>query len=302
MSAEALTQDGAVALAAPQPMPSTADRLGAMDAAGVDVQVLSVSAPNVFRLPVSLRVPLARDLNDEFSSLAAAAGSRLRFFTSLPLPDVERSLEEADRALRSPYAVGLTVCTTIDRRTLDDPLFSPLWEELSRREAVVFVHPTTACCTDGLREYALSLALDYLAESTNAIGRLVYSGSFDRYPGIRWVFTHLGGTVPFLIHRFDNYAQQFPEAGRNITRRPSEILRGVTFDTVTTHPAALRCALETFGVEQFVFGTDCPHVPGGLQAFVDTLDAAGLPAHDRARVGRANAESLLGLATASRRR
>src|SRR5262245_6308009 len=183
-------QDGAVALAAPQPLPPLEHRIGMMDDAGVDTQIISVSAPNVFRLPDSMRVPLTRDVNDEFVSLADRAAGRLRVFASLPLPDLDAALEELERVVDLPHVVGVVLCTTIDRRPLDDELFAPLWEELSRRGTTVFCHPTVACCTDGLREYALALALDFLSETTNAVGRLVYSGTFDRYPGIRWIFTH----------------------------------------------------------------------------------------------------------------
>ena len=288
-------QDGAVAAAVPQPLPGMDHRLALMDEVNVEVQVLSVSAPNVFRLPAPLRVPLTRDLNDEFDDLTGASGGRLRFFANLPLPDIDASLAELDRVLQRPRVVGVMLCTTVDRRTLDDPFLAPLWEELSRHQAVVFVHPTTACCTEGLSDFALSLALDFLAETTNAVGRLLYSGTLERYPGIRWIFTHLGGTIPFVHHRFDNYAGQFPECRRHIMRKPSEQLRELFFDTVSTHPAAMRCAFETFPVSQFVFGTDYPHVPGALRVFVATLEAAGLSAEDLARVSRHNAVELLGI-------
>ena len=288
-------QDGAVAAAVPQPLPSMDHRVAMMDEVGVEVQVMSVSAPNVFRLPGDVRVPLTRDLNDEFEDLVGASGGRLRFFASLPLPDIDASLAELDRVLGRPGVVGVMLCTTVDRRTLDDGHFGPLWEELSRRRAVAFVHPTTACSTDGLCDFALSLALDFLAETTNAIGRLIYSGTLERYPDIRWIFSHLGGTVPFVHHRFDNYAGQFPEIRRNITRRPSEQLRDLYFDTVSTHAPAMRCAFETFDIAKFEFGTDYPHVPGGLRPFVETLEAAGLPPDDLAAVSRHNATALLGI-------
>jgi predicted TIM-barrel fold metal-dependent hydrolase len=288
-------QDNAVALAVPQPLPDIEHRLRLMDEAGVQNQVLSVSAPNVFSLPEELRVPLTRDVNDELAAMAAGTSGRLRVFASLPLPDVESSLAELDRIADVAEVVGVVLCTTIARRTLDDPVFAPVWTELSRRRTVVFVHPTTGCCTEGVRDFALSLALDFLAETTNAIGRLVYSGTFERFPGIRWIFSHLGGTVPFIVHRFDNYATQFPEARQHITRRPSEYLRELTFDTVSTHVAAMRCAFATFGPQQFVFGTDYPHVPGDLGVFAETLRAAGLSPDDQARVEHLNARTLLGL-------
>ncbi|HEY4277354.1 MAG TPA: amidohydrolase family protein [Conexibacter sp.] len=265
-------QDGAVSLAAPQPLPSLEQRLRAMDDAGIEMQLLSVSAPNVYRFPRALRLAVTREVNDELLALAHQSGGRLQVLASLPLPDVDDALAELERVMRAPTVRGVFLCTTIDRRTLDDPALDPLLAELSRRELAVHVHPTTPCSTDGVREYALALALDYLAETTNAIARLAYSGTFDRHPGIRWVFSHLGGTTPFLIHRFDNYFRQFPECREKIDRPPSEILRRVFFDTVTTHAPAMRCALETFDAGQFVFGTDYPHVPGGMRPFAQLVD------------------------------
>ncbi len=292
-------QDGAVALAVPQPLPTLEQRLAAMDAAGIQTQVVSVSAPSVFRLSAEVRAPLARDLNDEMAGQAAGSSGRLAVFASLPLPDVEAARAEARRALDLDGVVGLALCTTIDRRTLDDPVFASLLRDMSDRQAVIFVHPTTGCSTAGVREYALALGLDFLAETTNAIGRMVYSGLFTRYPGIKWIFSHLGGTTPFLIHRFDNYYRQFPECREHIGQPPSQILRSVFFDTVSTHVPAMCCAFETFPAEQFLFGTDYPHVPGGLDVFVQTFDAAAdavkLTETDRRGIQAANAARLLGL-------
>jgi aminocarboxymuconate-semialdehyde decarboxylase len=288
-------QDKAVALAVPQPLPTMDDRLSKMDSAGVGLQVMSVSAPSVFRLPRDIRVPLTRDLNDELCDLTGEAQGRLKVFASLPLPDVEASLAEIDRVSGRDQVVGFAICTTIDRLTLDDERLAPVWEELDRRKAVVFVHPTTGCCTEGVREFALSLALDFLAETTNAIGRMIYSGSFERYEGINWIFTHLGGTVPFVFHRLDNYANQFPECREHIQAKPSEIVRRLNFDTVTTHPPALKCAVETLGPDRLLFGTDYPHVPGGLEVFVKTLESAGMSPAELDAVGSSNARRLLRL-------
>jgi aminocarboxymuconate-semialdehyde decarboxylase len=141
----------------------------------------------------------------------------------------------------------------------------------------------------------LALALDFLSETTNAVGRLVYSGTFERFPGIRWIFTHLGGSVPFLVPRFDNYFRQFPECRENIERPPSEIMKSLYFDTCTMHPPALRCTVDSFGVDHLVFGSDYPHVPGGIDRFVTILNSVGLTDDELARIGRTNAESLLAL-------
>lgn len=288
-------QDGGVGLAVPQPLPPLEHRIEMMDAAGVDVQVLSVSAPNVFRFPEPLRIPLTRDLNDEFSELAGTAGGRLRVFASIPLPAIDAALEELDRALALPHMVGVVVCSNIDRINLDDERFTPVWQELSRRGTTVFCHPTVACCTDGLREYAMALAMGFMADTMYAVGRLAYSGTIDRFPGIRWIFTHLGGTIPFVLPRYDNYYRQFPECSEKIDRPPSEIMRDVYYDTVTMHAPALRCAIDTVGADQLVFGSDYPHVPGGIDRFVTVLNSVGLTDDEMDRIGRRTAAGLIGL-------
>lgn len=292
---QVVLQDGAVALAAPQPMPTLAARLAAMDEAGVDIQVLSVSAPNVYRFPASWRASLTRELNDELAALCARARGRLRAFVSLPLPDIDASCAELERALSLEGAVGVLITSTIDRRTLDDLHFRPLLQQMSDQNCVVLVHPTTACCTEGIRDYALALGLDFLAETTNCIGRLVYSGVLESFPGIRWIFAHLGGTTPFLIHRFDNYYYQFPECRQHIDRPPSQILRTVYFDTVTTNVPALRCALDVFDAKQFVFGTDYPHVPGGISKFTEAIREVKLSGADSAAIRFKTAAQLLGI-------
>jgi aminocarboxymuconate-semialdehyde decarboxylase len=290
-----VVQDGGVALAAPQPLPPPEHRIGMMDDAGVAVQVLSVSAPNVYRFPASIRIPLTREVNDEFADRVKGSDGRLRMLASLPLPDVDAALAELDRALALPGVLGIVLCSNLDGMTLDDERLAPLYEELSRRGTVVFVHGNVPCSTEGLREYALALAMGFMADPLFAIGRLVYAGTIDRYPGIDWIFTHLGGTVPFVLPRYDNYYKQFPECREKIDRPPSEIIRELYFDTCTMHPPALRCAVDTLGADRLVFGSDYPHVPGGIDRFVTILNSVGLSADELSMIGSTTAARLFGL-------
>jgi predicted TIM-barrel fold metal-dependent hydrolase len=187
------------------------------------------------------------------------------------------------------------LCTNIDGWPLDDESFGPLLEELSRHETTVFVHGTVPCSTDGLREYAMSLAMGFMADPLTAVGRLTYSGTIDRFPGINWIFAHLGGTLPFVLPRYDNYYRQFPECREKIERPPSEIMRELYFDTVSMHPPALRCTLDTFSADQVVFGSDYPHVPGGIDRFVDVLHSVVLSEEELATIGWKTAAQLIGM-------
>lgn len=288
-------QDQAVALAIPNPQPSLEARLQAMDECGITTQILSLSAPSVYRFPLDVRTSVAAAVNDEFSQISARSGGRIHFLATLPLPDVELALKELERVDTLPGAVGVFLTSTIDRRTLDEALFAPLFEELARRKTTVLVHPTTACCTEGIRDYALALGIDFLSETTLCIARLVYSGTLTQYEGINWIFSHLGGTLPFVLHRLDNYAKQFPECREHLTGRPSDLLRSVYFDTVSTNIPALRCAFDTFAASQFVFGSDYPHVPGGLSGFVKALGEVNLSHKAEEQVTWRTASGLFGL-------
>jgi len=142
---------------------------------------------------------------------------------------------------------------------------------------------------------AMSLAMGFMADTMFAVGRLAYAGTFERFSGIRWIFTHLGGTIPFVLPRYDNYYRQFPENREHIDRPPSEMIREQYYDTCTMHAPALRCALDTLGPEQLVFGSDYPHVPGGIDRFVDILNSVGMSAEELEMVGRRNALDLIGV-------
>src|SRR3972149_5340812 len=126
------------------------DRSGMLDDAGVAVQVMSISAPNVYRFPASIRIPLTREVNDEFADRVEGSGGRLRMLASLPLPDVDEGLTELDRALGLTGVGGGVLCSNLDGMTLDDERLGPLYEELSRRETTRFVPGHVPCRTEGL--------------------------------------------------------------------------------------------------------------------------------------------------------
>jgi len=288
-------QDGAVVLATPQPLPSLEQRLQDLNESELSFQVLSVSAPNVYRFPSSLRAGVTREANDELVSLASQSNGHMGVFASLPLPDVKAALAELDRVHGLAEVCGVILCTNIAGTPLDDPSFEPLLSELSRREITVFVHPTAGYCQHGLDEYALSLGFGFMAETTVAIARLVFSGVLERHQGINWVFSHLGGYIPFVVHRFGIYYNQFPECRDLIKATPRELLDTIYFDTASTHVPALRCAFDTFSPGQFLFGTDYPHVPGGMTQFVEALGTLNLDKDDAEAVAWKTATRLMSI-------
>jgi predicted TIM-barrel fold metal-dependent hydrolase len=203
-----------------------------------------------------------------------------------------RALAALDHALDELQLSGAMILTNIDGVPLDDPKFEPFWAAANDRDLLMYVHPTVPDA-EHLDDYALAIGVGFLSDTNLALARLSYSGVFERYPRIRWVFSHLGGTLPFMLPRLDNYYHQFPECRENAPRPPTEYVRSVIFDTASSHRPAIRCAVDTLGLDRLVFGSDYPHLPGGVGPFIEALDEIGASEEENEQLFSGRARRLL---------
>ncbi|MDQ2744882.1 MAG: amidohydrolase [Chloroflexota bacterium] len=284
---------GGVVLTVPTPMPDTATRLGMMDDLGIETQVLSLSAPSVYFLQGRPGLDLARQVNDDLAEFHRRHPRRFESLAALPMTDPNLTIAELDRALDNLGMRGTMILTTVAGVTLDDPRFETFWAHANEVGLLVYVHPTVPASPGPASDYALSLGVAYLNETAMAIARLAFSGVFERYPRIRWIFSHLGGTIPLVLDRLDSYYRQFPECREHINRPPSEYLKRIFYDTVSTHRPALRCCQETVGINQMVFGSDYPHIPAGSRPFLEALDVLVASESERADLLGDRARRLL---------
>jgi aminocarboxymuconate-semialdehyde decarboxylase len=183
---------------------------------------------------------------------------------------------------------------------LDDPAFDPLFAELDRLRTVVFVHPVGAGGGPNSQDFSLTWMLASRFEDTIAMSRLILSGLTLRYPNVRFIIPHLGGTIALFLQRMDNVAERNGWRERQSPDlMPSDLARRFWFDTVNEQHSALRCACDTFGVERLLLGTDWPMLPPDkLKHFVDYIPEA-LPAEHAQRILDVNAAGLLGLSATS---
>lgn len=281
-----------VALTVPQPHPGVSERLEMMEESGISMQVLSVPSPNVFFLEGSAADRLARDVNEEFAEICRENPNKFRALASVTMQDTNLALRNLTHALDELKMDGVMLLTNIDGMSLDDARFEPFWEVANERDLLTYVHPTVPDA-ESLSDYALAIGVGFLGDTNLALARLSYSGVFERYPRIRWVFSHLGGTLPFMLPRLDNYYRQFPECRERAPRPPSEYIRGLLFDTASSHRPAMRCAVDTLGLGRLVFGSDYPHVPGGVEPFLNALDATGATDEELVELTRGRARALL---------
>ncbi|NWJ69529.1 amidohydrolase [Pseudonocardia sp. ICBG1122] len=230
-----------------------------LDTAGIDRQVLSPANVLPFAEDLDDARCAARETNDLYADLVHRAPRRYAFFGVVPLPHVDPALAETARCLDELGAVGLALGCSVVGRELDDPAFEPLWRELDRRAAVVFLHPVGRT-GDALRAYNLNWVVGAPFEDTLAVLRLVLSGITTRHPAIRFVVPHMGGTIPFLLTRIDRATSVVARSPDVAVELPvSRHLGAFVFDTSNRNPHALRCAADVLGPERLVLGSDFPY-------------------------------------------
>jgi aminocarboxymuconate-semialdehyde decarboxylase len=276
------------------------ERLGLLDEVGIDLQVLSVGSSTPYLADQGDAVAGARLANDAYADLCRQHPRRFAAFGTVPLPHVDAALAEAARCLDELGMLGIALGCSIAGRQLDDPALAPFWSELDRRGTVVFLHPQGVGCGPGTADYGMAWLVGAPVEDTVSALRLVFSGMLERYPGVRIIVPHLGGVLPFLVQRIDDLmrhsvGRQPPGAqAPTVEGPPSRYYRRLWYDTVNSHPAALRCACESFGVDRLLLGTDYPYVMGPAWApLVRYVEDAGLSQADTAAILGGNAQALL---------
>ncbi len=275
-----------------------AERADLLAEVGIDLQVLSVSQHQPYLAAEADAVAAARLANDIYVEACGAHGGRFAAFGCVPLPHVDAALVELERCLDTLGMVGITLGCSMAGRWLDEPRFAPFCAELDRRGVVVFLHPVGRGVLESEDPYGLTWMVGAPFEDTVATLRLVLSGLTARYPRIRFIVPHLGGTLPFLLQRLDNSADIRRATGRasGTEPLPSAALRGLWYDTVNSYTEALRCACAAFGADRLLLGTDFPYLFGPkLRRCVTYVEEAGFGATDTAAILGGNAAALLGL-------
>ncbi len=264
-----------------------------MDAAGVALSMLSITTPGVNFTTGDLMVRLARDNNEYAARLIGEHPGRFGSFAALPLPDIDASLREIEYAMDTLHAEGIGLLTSYDNRWLGHASFAPVLQELDRRKAVVYTHPTAAnCCRNLLMPELNDSAIEFGTDTTRTIASLLFSGAAIRYPNIHWIFSHAGGTMPFLNERLVRAPQVNPRLAERVPQGALAALRRFHYDIAqAAHPAALAALTQIIPTSQIVFGTDFPYRTAADH--VKGLVNFGFSADALHAIGHANMQALL---------
>ena len=287
-------EQGARFLTVTSAMHDPAERAAAMNAAGVDVQILSLATPNLYFLEGQEAIDMAVLTNDYLAGIVQAFPDRFRALASIPLTaDIDSAIAELVRCMDVLGMPGFLIGANIDGAPIDDPRFDPFYEEANRRGAVMFIHPMVPAGIEAMNQYALAPLVGFMFDTTLAVSRLIFSNFFGRFLGINVIVAHLGGAIPFLTGRLDAGWRNYPEC-QGINRPPSEIIDRLYFDTVSFHEASLKCAIDTVGEDHILFGSDYPQIIGDMTGAIAGIESAVNRRH-RGKVLGDTAARLFGL-------
>jgi len=277
-------------------------RIAAMDAAGIDVQVLSMVAPAVQELEPVQAVPLAAEANDLLAATVAAHPDRFAGFATLPTSDPKAAAAELERSVRQLGMKGPLINGHTGGRFLDEPQFWPILETAEGLGVPIYLHPTppTQQVMDAYYSgldprVATSLASSgwgWHAETALHSLRMVAAGIFDRFPGLQIILGHMGENLPFYLDRAN---RKLGKVTGHLQRSVAEYLLTqfhITTSGFVTLPP-LECTLAVFGADRIMFSVDYPFED--MREARDFLDAAPLAPADKEKIAHGNAECLLGL-------
>jgi 6-methylsalicylate decarboxylase len=264
--------------------------LAAMDEHGVATAVLSLSTPGVWFGDVEAARNTARRCNDYAAALAKDHPRRFGLFSVVPLPDTDGSLREIEYAFDVLKADGIALLTSYGDKWLGDAAYQPVFEELNRRKAVVFVHPTAPNCCRSLVSEVSPIAVEVPQDTTRAVMSLLFSRTFTRFNAIRFIFCHAGGSVPMVSARMTQYGPR-----SLIEKLPNGVdyeLKRLYYDIAVSGQRPAIAALTSFvPMSQILFGSDFPY--RALGETTDSLPHLGLSTSDLQAIGRDNALTLL---------
>ncbi len=266
-----------------------------LDDIGVHKQVITFTAPGTVVETPERSVALAQLVNDCLAKIVDERSSHFTSLATLPLNDPDASVKELERAMTDLGFKGVMVYSNVNGVALSDRRYWPLYERASDLNAVIYIHPTYPVGVEAMTDYWLMPLVGFLLDTTLATASLVFSGTVERFPGIRWVLAHLGGAIPFLAERLDRGYYAFQSCREHLSRPPSEFLKNFYYDTVNFDPNALQLAIDFAGADHILAGSDYPHQIGSLEQMVESLNQLDMSDEVRAQILGGNASRLLGL-------
>ena len=288
-----ITHNGARFFGVTAPMSDPQKRLEDMDRVGIDVEVISVSTPNIFFADETHQPEVARILNDAYAELITSHPTRFKGFASIPMDSPDAAIAELHRAIHELKLNGVILLSNIKGRALTAPAYRPFFEEANRLNLCIFLHPMLPPNPEPFTEYVLGPLVGFPFDTTLAVARMCFDGMLRELPNIRWIIGHLGGAIPYLMERLDSGYRDFAECRVNIDQPPSTYLKKLYYDTVTFSPHNLRLARDLIGADHMVMGSDYPHLLGSIERSVSSIEDFAISEQEKQKIFSGNVLGIL---------
>jgi predicted TIM-barrel fold metal-dependent hydrolase len=264
-----------------------------MTKAGIATSMLSVTTPQVSFTDAANAKRIARESNEWTAKLAQDNKGKFGSFAMLPMQNMDDALHELAYALDVLKADGIGLLTSYGDKWLGHASFAPIMDELNRRKAILYTHPTAAnCCRNILTPEIPPTVIEFGTDTTRTITDIVFSGTAARCPDLKFLFSHAGGSLPFLVERLVKLPIQDPKLAPRVPRGVLFELKRFFYDTAwTAHPGALASLTKLVDVSQILLGSDYPYRTGfdNVTGLIDY----GFSASDLRAIERDNALRLL---------
>lgn len=290
----ALHDDGAPFMTLMDPMFDYAQRIKDMDAANVDIAIVSLTCPNVYWGGEEMSTSTAQMMNDDMAAQQKAYPDRIRFFASLPWQYADAAVAELERAV-SIGAVGVFVSANVAGLSLTDESLAPIWAAIDKAGLPVLVHPGAppGVAEMDMARFNMVASVGFMFDTSMAITRMLYAGFFETYKNLKIIASHAGAAIPYILGRLDFCHQNMPPCREIISNPPSSYIDQIYFDSVTFQQESLQLCLDVAGKANLMYGSDYPHNIGDMKGCLARVDA--LPADAREAVRSKNAERIFNL-------
>ena len=281
----------------PKLVEPVAERLDTMSRQGIDRQVLS-SWADIFAhgLPREQAQPWHRFLNQHLADLCSGHPDRFSMLASVPIPYADEAAAELDYAVKEFGAVGAVVAANVEGKNLGELDLDAFWKTATDLDVGVFIHPVQAQPNPRSAKFGLSQIAQYTVDTTLCVGLLIGTGLLDRFPTLRLLLSHGGGTFPFLTGRFDCMHERMDRAAQGdvAQQAPSAYLKRFYYDTILHVPSILRWLAERVSVDRIALGSDYSFPPADLDPLA-TVRAAGFSAAEIRAIAEDNPRKLFPL-------
>jgi predicted TIM-barrel fold metal-dependent hydrolase len=269
-------------------------RLEDMAKAGVDMQVLSIPLPGVDKLDAENAIKICKITNESLYKICEKNPSKFAGLALLPVQAGESAGDEFERSVKDLGLKGGYIHSNLNGHYLDSQYYFPVLQVAARLRVPLFVHPTVPFDHHSMNRFRLATTFGLQSDLSLSILRLVFAGILDSLPNLKLVVSHLGSTIPFISNRIDDEFEFLKAEDTKIGKKPSEYFKHLYVDTVTSDVKPLYFAIDFFGVDHIVFGSDYPF--WDTAAHVMTLAKSKLAEEDKQKIFSKNAMDLLKIA------